>query len=83
MRQNCFYNFFMESQIRKNLAYHLKVERAKKDLTQEKLAELTGISPKHITKIEAMNVTPSVYLVYKIAKVFNTTVDRLISDADD
>jgi len=73
----------MEEQIRKNLAYHLKVERAKKDITQEHLAELAGISPKHITKIEAKNVTPSVYLVYKIAKVLNTTVDKLISDIDD
>lgn len=68
----------MEQDLRKRLAYNIKVERAKTQLTQEKLAELSGISAKHITKIENKKVTPSIYIVYKIAKVFNTTIDELL-----
>ena len=69
----------MELNFRERLALNVRVERARKNLTQEKLAELSGISAKHITKIEKANVTPSVYLVYKIAKVLDTSVDSLIS----
>jgi len=68
----------MEQDLRKKLAHNIKVERAKAELTQEKLAELSGVSAKHITKIENMKATPSIYIVYKIAKVFNTSIDELI-----
>ena len=68
----------MEQDLRKKLAYNIKVERAKAELTQEKLAELSGISAKHITKIENQKVTPSIYIVYKIAKVFNVCIYYLL-----
>ncbi|MBR1617533.1 helix-turn-helix transcriptional regulator [bacterium] len=68
----------MEQNLRKKLAHNIKVERAKADLTQEKLAELSAISAKHITKIENMKVTPSIYIVYKIAKVFKVSIDELL-----
>ena len=68
----------MESELRKNLAHNLRVERAKKELTQEQLAELANVSAKHVTKIENENVTPSVYIVYKFARVLGTTVDGLL-----
>lgn len=67
----------MEQKIRKNLAHNLRVERAKKELSQENLAELAGISAKHLTKIENEKVTPSVYMVYKLAQVLDTTMDNL------
>lgn len=69
----------MEQKLRKILAHNLKVERAKKELTQEKLAELTGISAKHITKIESAKVSPSIYIVYKLANVLKTSIDELIT----
>ena len=69
----------MEQNLRKNLAHNLKVERAKNELTQEKLAELSGVSAKHITKIESAKVSPSIYIVYKLAKVLNTSIDRLVN----
>ena len=68
----------MEIKLRENLAYNLRVERAKLDITQEQLAEIAQISPKHITKIENKNVTPSIYTVFKIAEALNLTVNDLI-----
>ena len=55
----------------------MKIERVKKGFTQEKLAGLSEISTKHITKIEKGKVTPSVYLVYKIAKALEVSIDTL------
>ena len=68
----------MEQDLRKYLSHNLRVERAKNELTQEQLAEKIGISTKHLTKIENMKVTLSVYIVYKMAKVLNTTIDSLL-----
>ena len=73
----------MEQELRKRLSYNLRVERVKKSLTQEKLAELAGISTKHLTKIENENVTPSIYIVYKLAKALGVTVDKIISEETD
>ena len=70
----------MEEKLRKKLAHNLKVERAKNDLTQEQLAELSNVSTKHVTKIENGKVTPSVYIVYKFAKALKTTIDDLLKD---
>lgn len=72
-----------EKAIRDNIAYNLRVERTKKSLTQEKIAELADVSCKHIVKIEHSQVSPSIYIVYKLAAVLNITVDKLIGDIEN
>ena len=72
----------MEYELRKNLALNIRIERIKKHFTQEKLAELAGISTKHLTKIENEGVTPSVYFVYRIALALNVSVDKLLRKVD-
>ena len=72
----------METELRKILASNLRVERAKKDYTQERLAELAGISTKHLTKIENENVSPSIYIVFKLAKALEISVDKLVYKHD-
>lgn len=67
----------MEIEFRKIIALNIKIERIKKNLTQEQLAEISGISTKHITKIENGKVTPSSYLLYKIAQSLNISLDKL------
>ena len=67
----------MEQELREIIAINVRVERAKRGITQECLAELSSISPKHITKIEKAKVTPSIYLIYKIAKALGVTIDNL------
>ena len=67
----------MEQDFREQIALNMRIERARKGMTQEKLAELSEISAKHITKIEKAKVTPSVYLIYKIAKVLDVSIDTL------
>ena len=67
----------MEQEFREILALNLKVERTKRRLTQEQLAELAGVSTKHLTKIENAKVTPSSFLIYKFAKILNVSLDEL------
>ena len=69
-----------EYKLRDILALNIRVERKRKKLTQEGLAELADISVKHITKIENAQVTPSIYFVHQIAKVLDISIDELVTE---
>lgn len=55
----------------------LKVERKKKKITQEQLADMVGVSRQSINAIERGKYTPSTSLALKISEIFNTTVNKL------
>jgi putative transcriptional regulator len=55
----------------------LKVERAKLNLTQQKLADLVKVSRQTINSIETDRYVPSTILAIKISEVFNTSVNEL------
>jgi len=55
----------------------LKIERAIKDLTQEGLARLVGVSRQTINSIEKNRYVPSTVLSLKIAKVFKKNVNEI------
>lgn len=62
---------------KKNLVNTIKVQRAKKDLTQEELAELVQVTRKTINTVENGIYIPSTYLALKLAKVLRVTVEEL------
>ena len=53
--------------------------RNKQNITQEELAKATGVTRQTVIAIEKGNYTPSVLLALKIAKYFNTTVEKLFT----
>jgi putative transcriptional regulator len=55
----------------------IKVERAKKNWTQEDLAGKIGISRQSVNSIETGRFIPSTVLALKMAKVFNTDVESI------
>ena len=61
----------------KNLVNTIKVQRAKKDLTQEELAELVQVTRKTINTVENGIYIPSTYLALKLARVLGVTVEEL------
>lgn len=61
----------------------IKVERAKKDMTQQDLAEAVSVSRQTINSIESQKYTPSTVLSLKIARVFETTVDAIFDLEED
>ena len=55
----------------------LKVARAEKDLTQEDLAKLIGVSRQSINTIESGRYVPSTVLALKMAQVFGKAVEEI------
>lgn len=55
----------------------VKVERAKRNITQAQLAEQVYVSRQTINLIETGKFVPSTLLALKIAKFFDTTVNEL------
>jgi putative transcriptional regulator len=59
------------------LKNRLKIERAIKNLTQDDLAGLIGVSRQTINSIENNRYVPSTILALKISKVFGKTVNEI------
>ncbi len=55
----------------------IRVERAKKNITQADLAKLVSVSRQTINAIELGKYVPSTVLSLKLAKVFETSVDGI------
>jgi putative transcriptional regulator len=55
----------------------LKVQRAMRDLTQEQLAELVGVTRKTINTVENGVYIPSTYLALKLSKALEVPVEEL------
>lgn len=56
---------------------NLKVQRAIKDLTQEDLAKLLGVSRQTINSIEKSRYVPSTVLALKLSRVFKISVNDI------
>ncbi|HMW37801.1 MAG: helix-turn-helix transcriptional regulator [Saprospiraceae bacterium] len=62
----------------------IRIERAILDITQEELAQRTGVSRQTIHAIENNKYIPSAVLALKIAKVFGKSMEEIFElDADD
>ena len=55
----------------------LKAARAAKDLSQQELADRTGVSRQTISAIEKGNYNPTIRLCIAICKVLGKTLDEL------
>lgn len=55
----------------------IKVERAKKDITQATLAEKIGVSRQTVNAMEKGKYVPSTVLALKMARYFNIPVEEL------
>jgi len=56
---------------------HLKIERAKKNITQADLAEALNVSRQTINSIERAKFVPSTVLALRMAKYFGIKVEEL------
>lgn len=55
----------------------LKLERARKNITQAELAELAGVSRQSVNAIETGRYNLSTVLALKMAQVFGKTVNEI------
>lgn len=62
-----------------SLGDRIKECRQNSKMSQEKLAEIIGVSRQAVTKWEANQTAPSTENLFKLAEIFGTTVDMLIA----
>lgn len=64
----------------KNLGINIKSERLRKNISQEKLAELTNISRNSVSLIETGKINPTILKVVDIAKALDVDIDVLLKE---
>ena len=68
----------MEMKRLKNLGINIKSERLRKNISQEKLAELTNISRNSVSLIETGKINPTILKVIDIAEVLGIDIATLV-----
>ena len=56
---------------------NIKIERAKKNITQSELAKVLNVSRLTVHSIEVRKFNPSVIIALKMARYFNIAVEEL------
>ena len=67
-----------DSLILKTIADNIRIERLRKRLSQEKLAEIVGISTKYFNMIENNKTNPTIVIVVKICNDLKIDLNTLI-----
>ena len=62
----------------KLFAENLRIERARKNISQEKLAEMANITPEYLSRIEAGKFSPSLVVIANLAKALSVSANTLI-----
>lgn len=58
----------MDTRLLENLGKNIKKYRLASKLTQEELAEIVGIHPTYVGKLESGKNNPSIKMIYKITR---------------
>ena len=66
----------MEKDIKHKLGRNIKIERIRKDLTQEDFAEKIDMSLSHVSKIEQGITSPTAIALFKMAKILCIPMEK-------
>ena len=67
-----------KQQVLKKFGKNVKIERIKKDLTQEKFAELLNVSPNYIACIENGRQNMSLGKILELSKALQVNIEVLL-----
>ncbi len=73
---------FMRDKRIDKLSANIRAERHRKKISQEFLGEKINLSTRSISAIENGWQTPSVFVVYDIAKVLGIDINKLLEDIE-
>ncbi len=62
----------------RDIGQRIKQKRVEQRLTQEKLSELVGIGPSHMSHIESGNTVPSFEVFLSILNVLDCSADEIL-----
>lgn len=68
-----------KKEIIKRVAENIRIERVRKKLSQDKLAEKAGISTKYLNSIENEKVNPSITVVVQLCLALEINLDKLLT----
>ena len=66
--------------VRETLGENIRRERVIRKMTQAELAEKINTSQMMVSRFEKGKDSPSVWRCYRIAKIFDTTIERLLTE---
>ena len=67
-----------EEEIIKQIAFNIKIERMRQNLTQFQLAEMIEVHEKYIGKIEAGKQNITIRTLIKLSKALNVDLDKFM-----
>ncbi len=67
-----------KKEIIKIFSGNVRAERARKQYSQEKLAEMAGITTEYLARIEKEKYSPSLVVIVNLAIALGVSVDKLI-----
>ena len=66
--------------VRETLGENIRRERVIRKMTQTELAKKIGTSQMMVSRFEKGKDSPSVWRCYRIAKVFDTSIEQLLTE---
>ena len=64
--------------ILERVAENIRLERKRKRLSQEALAELVNVSTNHITNIENNKTNPTITIIVNLCRVLNLDLNKIL-----
>ncbi len=72
-----------KEQLLRKFGKNVKIERIKRDLTQEQLAEIMEVSQNYVANIECGKANMSLAKVLELSKFLNVNIEKLLKFSDD
>ncbi len=69
-----------EKEIIRRVSEKIRLERHRKKLSQQELADLSGFSTKYINLIENQRANPSIVVVVKLCEVLEICLNELLEE---
>lgn len=69
-----------EKEIISRISENIRLQRYRKHITQENLAEQVNISTKYMNLIENKKANPTITIIVKICEVLNLSLEKLLKD---
>jgi len=66
-----------------NLPEKIKLLRKRKGISQQELAELTGLNMSYVSRLENGHHEPSIEVIRKMTRIFEVSADYLLNDSED
>ncbi len=72
----------MEKNFKYILGRNIKAERMRKDITQERFAELINMSLSYVSKLEQGLISPTAITLFKMADILSIPMDEFFKGID-